>query len=77
MEIEAVLCEHANGPARCWCRKPLPGLGVLLIRRHALDPARCIHVGAVPADRVWAERLGFGYVDLTSLPLAPPLYSAQ
>ena len=79
MSIDVAMCEHADGPARCWCRKPLPGLGVALIRRHALDPARCIHVGTGPADRTWAERLGFEYADASSLPLAPPasLYSAR
>jgi hypothetical protein len=58
-------CVHAEGPARCWCRKPLPGLGVLLIVEERLDPARCIHIGRRPADRTWAQRLGFDYVDIT------------
>jgi len=39
-------------------RKPLPGLGVLAIEEYELDPGRCIVVGASPADRGFAERLG-------------------
>ena len=44
--IDVDYCPHGAGPPRCWCRKPLPGLGVLLIHRHRLDPAQCIYVGA-------------------------------
>ena len=54
-------CPHPAGPPRCWCRKPLPGLGVLLIHRHRLDPARCIYVGDGPLDAGYAQRLGFLY----------------
>ena len=47
----------------CWCRKPLPGLGVALIVRHRLDAARCLCVGSGSLDRTFAERLGFAYHD--------------
>jgi histidinol phosphatase-like enzyme len=57
--IEVEYCPHAAGPPRCWCRKPLPGLGVLLIHRHALDPSSCIYVGDGPQDAAYAARLGF------------------
>ena len=50
IEMEVEYCPHAAGPPRCWCRKPLPGLGVLLVQRHQLDPARCIYVGAGAQD---------------------------
>lgn len=59
--IEVEYCPHAAGPPQCWCRKPLPGLGVLLIHRHQLDPARCIYVGDGPQDAGYAQRLGFQY----------------
>jgi hypothetical protein len=39
-------------------------LGVQLISEQRLDPSRCIHVGRKPADRTWADRLGFRYVDI-------------
>lgn len=54
-------CPHAAGPPRCWCRKPLPGLGVLLIKRHRLDPAQCIFVGNGAVDAGYARKLGFAY----------------
>ena len=59
MDVE--YCPHAAGPPTCWCRKPLPGLGALLIHRHQLDPSACIYVGEGPQDASYAERLGFQY----------------
>ena len=61
--IEVAYCPHAAGPPTCWCRKPLPGLGVLFIERYHLDPARCIYVGSGPQDPGFARRLGFQYRD--------------
>jgi aryl-alcohol dehydrogenase-like predicted oxidoreductase/histidinol phosphatase-like enzyme/predicted kinase len=61
LEIEVEFCPHAAGPPSCWCRKPLPGLGVVLVHRHHLDPARCIYVGSGPQDPGFARRLGFTY----------------
>jgi aryl-alcohol dehydrogenase-like predicted oxidoreductase len=63
VEIEIVYCPHAGGPPVCWCRKPLPGLGVVLIHRYKLDPAQCIYVGSGPQDPGFARRLGFQYRD--------------
>jgi histidinol phosphatase-like enzyme len=54
-------CAHAAGPPRCWCRKPLPGLGVLFIQRHRLNPAGCIYVGEGKQDPGFARKLGFRY----------------
>lgn len=59
--IEVEYCPHAAGPPRCWCRKPLPGLGVLLIHRHRLDPGQCVYIGDGPADPGFARKLGFAY----------------
>ena len=61
--IEVLFCPHRGGPPVCWCRKPLPGLGVVFIQRHQLDPAQCIYVGAGPQDPGFARRLGFQYRD--------------
>jgi aryl-alcohol dehydrogenase-like predicted oxidoreductase/histidinol phosphatase-like enzyme/predicted kinase len=63
LEIEVEYCPHGAGAPTCWCRKPLPGLGVLFIQRHRLDPARCVYVGAGPQDPPFARRLGFQYRD--------------
>ena len=59
--IEVEYCPHSAGPPRCWCRKPLPGLGVLMIHRHRLDPAHCVYVGNGAADPGFARKLGFAY----------------
>ena len=61
LPIEVEYCPHPAGPPSCWCRKPLPGLGVLLIQRHQLDPAQCIYVGSGSADPGFARKLGFAY----------------
>ena len=57
--IETAYCPHGAGPPTCWCRKPLPGLGVVFIQRHKLDAAQCVYVGAGPQDPGFARRLGF------------------
>jgi len=59
--MDVLYCPHAAGPPTCWCRKPLPGLGVLAIVRHHLDASRCVYVGAGGLDAAFAQRLGFGY----------------
>ena len=61
LDIELHYCPHGGGPPVCWCRKPLPGLGVLLIHRYQLDASRCIYVGATSHDPPFARRLGFRY----------------
>jgi len=58
LAVEVEYCPHAAGPPRCWCRKPLPGLGVLFIHRHQLDPARCVYLGGGPQDPGFARKLG-------------------
>jgi aryl-alcohol dehydrogenase-like predicted oxidoreductase/histidinol phosphatase-like enzyme/predicted kinase len=59
--IDVEYCPHPAGPPSCWCRKPLPGLGVLLIHRHRLDPAQSVYVGGGSADPGFARKLGFAY----------------
>ena len=65
--IDLLHCPHAAGPPRCWCRKPLPGLGVELVARHRLDPAQTIYAGVDAVDRAFAARLGFDYRDAAEL----------
>jgi aryl-alcohol dehydrogenase-like predicted oxidoreductase/histidinol phosphatase-like enzyme/predicted kinase len=70
--MDVLYCPHGAGPPVCWCRKPLPGLGVLAIARHRLDPRRCLLVGAGPQDPGFARRLGFEYREATKVfPAAP------
>jgi adenylate kinase family enzyme len=59
LSIEFDCCPHGAGPPRCWCRKPLPGLGVAAIYRHRLDPARCLYIGDGSMDPGFARKLGF------------------
>jgi aryl-alcohol dehydrogenase-like predicted oxidoreductase/histidinol phosphatase-like enzyme len=61
LPIEIEYCPHGAGPPVCWCRKPLPGLGVVFIHRHQLDPAQCIYVGNGSQDPGFARKLGFQY----------------
>jgi FMN phosphatase YigB (HAD superfamily) len=41
----------------------LPGLGIMFVHRHRLNPAECIYVGAGPQDLAFARRLGFKYAE--------------
>ena len=59
-DLDPLYCPHPGGPPVCWCRKPLPGLGVVFVQRHRLDAARCVYVGD-GSDRAFARRLGFHY----------------
>ena len=59
--IDVKYCPHGGGPPVCWCRKPLPGLGVVFVRQYQLDPAQCIYVGQGHQDAAFARRLGFQY----------------
>jgi aryl-alcohol dehydrogenase-like predicted oxidoreductase/histidinol phosphatase-like enzyme/predicted kinase len=57
VDVDVLYCPHGGGPPVCWCRKPLPGLGVVFIQKHRLDVARCLYVGD-SNDRTFAGRLG-------------------
>jgi aryl-alcohol dehydrogenase-like predicted oxidoreductase/histidinol phosphatase-like enzyme len=61
LPIDVEYCAHEAGPPTCWCRKPLPGLGVLFVHRHQLDPRQCLYVGDGAQDPGFARRLGFQY----------------
>ena len=61
LDLEVYFCPHPAGPPICWCRKPLPGLGVVVTERHRLDPAICLYVGAGSQDPGFARRLGFTF----------------
>jgi aryl-alcohol dehydrogenase-like predicted oxidoreductase/predicted kinase len=62
--VDVAVCPHPAGPPVCWCRKPLPGLGLVLARKHELDLGRSVHVGRGPADRGFAARLGVRFVEI-------------
>jgi aryl-alcohol dehydrogenase-like predicted oxidoreductase/histidinol phosphatase-like enzyme len=72
IDLQVEHCPHAAGPPVCWCRKPLPGLGVVLRERHRLDPAQCIYVGSGSQDPGFARRLGFQYRNESEFFREPP-----
>lgn len=60
---EVMYCPHPAFPVGCFCRKPLPGLGVSLIQRHRLAREHVIMVGDMDSDRDFARALAVKYVD--------------
>jgi hypothetical protein len=63
LPLEGVaLCRHAAGPPRCWCRKPLPGLVVLLARQQAVGLSDIRIAASSAADRTLAAKLGIRVV---------------
>jgi aryl-alcohol dehydrogenase-like predicted oxidoreductase/predicted kinase len=66
--LETALCPHPAGPPTCWCRPPLPGLLLEFARRHDVEPARSLLVGAGPAHRTLATTLGARYVEAETHP---------
>lgn len=60
---EIAYCPHPAFPAGCFCRKPLPGLGVALIQRHGLSREHLRMVGDMDSDRDFARSLGIPYTD--------------
>ncbi len=63
VEIEVAFCPHEPAPIRCYCRKPMPGLGVAFLLKHRLDPAHTVMVGDLATDRSFADGLGIRYAD--------------
>lgn len=61
VDIHYTYCPHPAGVPQCYCRKPMPGLGVFLVEKYKLDPGRCISVGDTQTDRIFADRCGFKF----------------
>ncbi len=57
------VCSHPGGPPICWCRRPLPGLGVLLLVRQKIAKDRCVAVTSGAQDARFARSLGVESVD--------------
>ena len=57
---EVAYCPHSAFPVGCFCRKPLPGLGVALIQRHKLAGEHLVMVG--DEDEGFAGAIGAKYV---------------
>lgn len=60
-DIDYLYCPHASFPIACYCRKPMPGFGVVHIEKYKLDPSQCIMVGDMTSDKTFAKRSGFQF----------------
>ncbi len=58
-------CPHPAFPAGCFCRKPMPGLGIALARKHGLATDQWLMVGDMDSDRQFAQAIGARYHDAT------------
>lgn len=63
IDIAYRFCPHQSAPISCYCRKPMPGMGVEAIVKHKLDRKQTIFVGDMTTDETFAKRCGFQYVD--------------
>jgi histidinol-phosphate phosphatase family protein len=61
-DIPVQFCPHHSFPIRCYCRKPLPALGVYYIKALGLNPAECIMVGNSKSDETFGMRCGFRFI---------------
>jgi HAD superfamily hydrolase (TIGR01662 family) len=62
VNIEYQFCPHPAFPQVCYCRKPMPGMGVHFIEKYKLDPSQCIMVGDMKTDNTFADRCGFQFI---------------
>ena len=63
VDIEIGYCPHRVPPITCYCRKPMPGMGVHWLERHKLDTKRVVMVGDMTTDRTFAARCGVQFCD--------------
>jgi len=62
IDFEYLYCPHPAFPQICYCRKPMPGMGVEFIEKHKLDHSQCIMVGDMKVDNTFAKRCVFQFV---------------
>jgi len=62
IDVPWLYCPHKVPPVTCYCRKPHPGLGALVITKYKLDPRKCLYVGDMTTDKTFAKRCGFEFV---------------
>ena len=71
IDIEIGYCPHKVPPISCYCRKPMPGMGVRWVLKHKLDPKKCIMVGDATSDKTFAKRCGFEFKHADDFFLVP------
>ena len=58
---DIAFCPHPAFPVGCFCRKPLPGMGIHLKQRHGLAAEHLVMVGDMDSDEQFARALGATY----------------
>ena len=58
---EVIFCPHRAFPTVCFCRKPMPGMGVYLQRQHKLAHEHLVMVGDMDSDAAFADGLKIPY----------------
>jgi len=58
---EVRYCPHKAFPATCYCRKPMPGFGVDLMRKYQLSREHLVMVGDMDSDARFARTIGATY----------------
>lgn len=61
VDIEYSFCPHKVPPIMCFCRKPMPGLGIQFIEKHKLDRAQTTYIGDLTSDKTFSERCGIKF----------------
>lgn len=62
---EIVFCPHAPNE-NCACRKPQPKLGLALIKKYHISPAKSFMIGDKKADVEFGKNIGFGTILVTT-----------
>jgi HAD superfamily hydrolase (TIGR01662 family) len=60
---QVAYCPHPAFPVGCFCRKPMPGLAIDLMRRYRLSPQHLVMVGDMESDAQFASGVGARYFD--------------
>ena len=58
---DIAFCPHPAFPAGCFCRKPMPGMGIALARKHGLALEKSLMVGDMDSDEQFAKAIGVRY----------------
>lgn len=66
LDVEIAFCPHNPAPISCFCRKPMPGIGVAYIEKYKLDRRETLMVGDMTTDKTFASRVGIKYVDASA-----------
>src|SRR5262249_51533431 len=61
VEVHVACCPHPEGPPRCSCRPPLPGLVLAFAQLHGVNLARSLLIGTGPAHASLARAVGAAY----------------